>query len=177
MNIVLCGMMGVGKSSVGMCLAGKLMRSWIDTDEVIVSRYGKISDLFEYYGEHYFRDIETRVINEFSERDNLIISTGGGAVLRIENSVKLKKNGKIFYLKASPDTLVSRMPGGDVARPLLGAGGYEATKQKINSLLKARGHVYEFVADYTVITDGKTVEEVAEDIISLLPDDKKENKN
>jgi len=169
MNIVLCGMMGVGKSSVGMCLAGKLMRSWIDTDEVIVSRYGKINDIFEYYGERYFRDIETKIINEFSERDNLIISTGGGAVLRIENSVKLKKNGKIFYLKASTDTLVSRFPGGDSARPLLGAGGYNSTRQKIDSLLQTRGHIYEFVADYTVIADGKTVEEIADDIIALLP--------
>lgn len=170
MNIVLCGMMGVGKSSVGMSLAGKLRRSWIDTDEVIVSRYGKINDIFEYYGEGYFRDIETRVINEFAAKDGLVISTGGGAVLRSENSTELKKSGKIIYLKASAKTLVSRLPGGDSARPLLGTGSYEATLKKINDLLGRRGHIYEFVADYTVTTDQKSVDEVADEIISLFPD-------
>lgn len=168
MNIVLCGMMGVGKSSVGMSLAAKLMRPWIDTDEVIVSRYGKINDIFEYYGEPYFRELESRVISEAAANENIIISTGGGAVLRQENSAALKKSGKIFYLKASAKTLVSRLPGGDAARPLLGAGSYEATLKKMNELLSARGHIYEFVADYTVATDGKTVEKVAEEIISLI---------
>jgi len=168
MNIVLCGMMGVGKSSVGMSLASKLMRPWLDTDEVVVSRYGKINDIFEYYGEKYFRDLESRVINEFAAKDGLIISTGGGAVLRGENSAELKKNGKIFYLKASAETLVSRLPGGDSARPLLGTGSYEATLQKINKLLAQRGHIYEFVADYTIVTDGKTIDQVADEILSIV---------
>lgn len=172
MNIVLCGMMGVGKSSVGMCIASKLMRSWLDTDEVIVSRYGKINDIFEYYGEKYFRDIESSVIKEFAARDNLIISTGGGAVLRNENSTELKKNGKIFYLKATAETLVSRLPGGDSARPLLGAGSYEATLEKLNRLLAQRGHIYEFVADYTVVTDGKPIEQVANEIVSLAQENR-----
>lgn len=170
MNIVLCGMMASGKSSVGMCLAGKLKRAWTDTDEVIVSRYGKINDIFEYYGEKYFRDLETRIINEAAEKDGIIISTGGGAVLRIENSAALKKNGKLFYLKATAETLVSRLPGGDAARPLLGANSYDATLNRLNKLLQERGHIYEFVADYTVVVDGKTVEEISDEIISLLGD-------
>lgn len=170
MNIVLCGMMASGKSSVGMRLAGKLKRAWTDTDEVIVSRYGKINDIFEYYGEKYFRDLETRVINEAAEKDGIIISTGGGAVLRIENSAALKKNGKLFYLKATAETLVSHLPGGDAARPLLGANSYDATLNRLNKLLQERGHIYEFVADYTVVVDGKTVEEISDEIISLLGD-------
>lgn len=177
MNIVLCGMMASGKSSVGMCLAGKLKRAWLDTDEVIVSRYGKINDIFEYYGEKYFRDLETRIINEAAEKDGIIISTGGGAVLRVENSAALKRQGKLFYLKATAETLVSRLPGGDDARPLLGINSYSATLERLRKLLQERGHIYEFVADYTVVVDGKSVEAVSDEIISLVGSELGEEKD
>ena len=80
MNIVLCGMMGVGKSSVGVCIAERTGRMWYDTDVVITDRHGRISDIFEFYGEAHFRSLETEIVRELSERDGLVISTGGGLV-------------------------------------------------------------------------------------------------
>ena len=86
MNIVLCGMMGVGKSSVGIRIAERTGRMWYDTDVVITDRYGRISDIFEFYGEAHFRSLETEIVRELSERDDLVISTGGGLVLKPENN-------------------------------------------------------------------------------------------
>ncbi len=76
MNIVLCGMMGVGKTSVGIKIAELTRRRWFDTDVVITDRYGKISDIFEYYGEPHFRELETQIVSELTDKDELVISTG-----------------------------------------------------------------------------------------------------
>ena len=82
MNVVLCGMMGAGKTTVGIQIAELTGRRWYDTDGVIVDKYGKISDIFEYYGEAHFRKLETEIVKQFSTQDNLVISTGGGLVLK-----------------------------------------------------------------------------------------------
>ena len=82
MNLVLCGMMGAGKTTIGVKIAELTGRKWYDTDGVISNRYGKISDIFEFYGETHFRKIETEIVKELSKLDNLIVSTGGGLVLK-----------------------------------------------------------------------------------------------
>ena len=74
MNANLCGMMGAGKTTVGVKIAEKTDLRWYDTDEMIADRYGKISDIFEYYGEEYFRKIETGIVRELSLQDKLVIS-------------------------------------------------------------------------------------------------------
>lgn len=102
MNIILCGMMGVGKTTVGVEIAKQTGRRWYDTDQMIVDRYGKISDIFEYYGEEYFRRIETDIVKELAKKDNLVISAGGGLVLKSENNALLQENGKIVFLRARP---------------------------------------------------------------------------
>lgn len=163
MNIVLCGMMGVGKTSVGIRIAEKTGMRWYDTDAVIADRYGKISDLFEYYGESHFRTLETEIVRELSEKDGLVISTGGGLVLKAENNEMLKKGGKIFFLRASLQTLLSRVYADD-NRPLLRNG---RTEQTLGELLSERTPVYEHVADFILDTDGKSVEEVADEIVSM----------
>ncbi|MDE5897115.1 MAG: shikimate kinase [Clostridia bacterium] len=165
MNIVLCGMMGVGKSSVGIRIAEITGRLWVDTDILITDRYGKISDLFEYYGEGHFRSLETEVVRELSKKDGLIISTGGGLVLKPENSELLKQGGKIFFMRASIETLLSRVRA-DESRPLL--HNTEKTAETLGGLLSVRTPVYERVADHIVDTDGKTVEEVALEIVALV---------
>lgn len=120
MNIVLCGMMGVGKTSVGIEIARISGRRWLDTDDVITEKYGKISDIFEFYGEEYFRNIETKTIKDVSRADNMVISTGGGAVLREENVNLLKSGGcVIVYLKAEANTLLKRISARRESRPLL----------------------------------------------------------
>ncbi len=165
MNIVLCGMMGVGKTSVGIRIAELTRRRWFDTDIVISDRYGKISDLFEYYGEAHFRALETEIVKELSALDDLVISTGGGLVLKSENSELLKQNGKIVFMRASFETLLKRVRA-DETRPLLKDMG--KTAERLKELLDARTPVYEFVADTIVDTDGKSIDEIAREIVGRM---------
>lgn len=163
MNIVLCGMMGVGKSTVGVKIAELTGRRWVDTDGVITVRYGRISDIFEYYGEEHFRALETEVVRELSSQDGLVVSTGGGLVLKYENTELLREKGKIFFLRASFETLLTRVRA-DETRPLLKDTG--RTAERLGQLLRERAPVYEHVADYIVDTDGKTVEETAAEVLA-----------
>lgn len=169
MNIVLCGMMGVGKSSVGIEIARMSGRRWLDTDDVITEKHGKISDIFEFYGEEYFRNIETKTIKEISGEDNLVISTGGGAVLREENVNLLKSSTcVIVYLKAETNTLLKRISPEDESRPLLSKHSEGAMRERIEELMASRASVYEGVADFVVSTDGKSVKEVAAEVLALV---------
>ena len=165
MNIVLCGMMGGGKTRVGIRIAELTRRRWFDTDIVISDRYGKISDLFEYYGEAHFRALETEIVKELSALDDLVISTGGGLVLKSENSELLKQNGKIVFMRASFETLLKRVRA-DETRPLLKDMG--KTAERLKELLDARTPVYEFVADTIVDTDGKSIDEIAREIVGRM---------
>ncbi|MBQ8323444.1 MAG: shikimate kinase [Clostridia bacterium] len=169
MNLVLCGMMGAGKTTIGIKIAELTGRRWYDTDGVIVDKHGKISDIFEYYGEAHFRKLETEVIKELSKMDNLIISTGGGLVLKSENNVLLKENGKIVFLRASFETLSKRLIV-DGTRPLL-QSSTENIGDRLARLMKERTPVYEHVADYIVDVDNKTPEEIAKEIV-MITDEK-----
>lgn len=162
MNIILCGMMGVGKSSVGIRVAELTGRRWYDTDIVISDRHGRISDIFEYYGESHFRSLETEVVRELADRDGLVISTGGGLVLKPENAELLRANGKIFFLRASFETLLVRVRA-DESRPLLKDTG--KTAERLGELLCARTPAYEHFADCIVDTDGRSVDEIAREVI------------
>ena len=164
MNIVLCGMMGVGKSTAGVRVAELTRRKWVDTDILIENRHGKISDIFEYYGEGHFRALETELVAELAKADDLVISTGGGLVLKPENAELLKRNGKIFFLRASFETLLKRVRA-DETRPLLKDTG--KTAERLGELLCERTPVYELVADFIVDTDERTIEETAREIVRL----------
>lgn len=164
MNIVLCGMMGVGKSTVGVRVAELTRRKWVDTDILIENRHGKISDIFEYYGEGHFRALEAELVAELAKADDLVISTGGGLVLKPENAELLKRNGKIFFLRASFETLLKRVRA-DETRPLLKDTG--KTAERLGELLCERTPVYELVADFIVDTDERTIEETAREIVRL----------
>ena len=164
MNVVLCGMMGVGKSTVGMKVAERMKRRWVDTDTLIADRYGSINDIFEYYGEAHFRSLESDVTIELSKKDDLVISTGGGLVLKWENAEPLKKSGKLFFLKASVETLLARVQGDDT-RPLLRNVN---TKEKLTQLILERTPRYEHVSDYKIDTDGKSADEVANEIVAIM---------
>ena len=164
MNVVLCGMMGVGKSTVGIKVAELMKRLWLDTDTAIADRYGSINDIFEYYGEAHFRSLESQLTQELAEKDNLVISTGGGLVLKWENAELLKKKGKIFFLKASVETLLARVQGDDT-RPLLKNVN---AKEKLEQLMIERTPRYEHVADYKIETDAKSADEVAREIVALM---------
>lgn len=112
-NIVLVGMPASGKTTVGKLLAKKLGRKFVDTDELIVEKYGNITAIFESVGESGFREIESAVIKEVSALQSCIIATGGGAILRDENIDFLKQNGRIYFIDRPLEQLV-----GTADRPL-----------------------------------------------------------
>ncbi len=165
MNLILCGMMGAGKTTIGIKIAEKTGRRWYDTDGLIVDKYGKISDIFEYYGEAHFRKLETEIVKDLVKKDDLVISTGGGLVLKKENNELLQQNGKIVFLRASLETLAKRLKV-DGERPLLQTST-ESIRERLARLMKERAPVYEHVADFIVDVDGKTPEKIAEEIIAL----------
>ena len=165
MNLILCGMMGSGKTTVGVKLAELTGRDLYDTDGMIVDKYGKISDIFERYGEAHFRKLETETVRELVEKDGLVISTGGGLVLKAENNELLQRNGKIIFLRATLEILVSRL-NADGERPLLN-GEAESLQNRIQRLIDERTPSYETVADYVVDVDGKSPETIAREIIKI----------
>lgn len=168
-NLVLIGFMGVGKTTVGHFLAQALGRKFVDLDQLLEKRFQmSISQLFARFGEKAFRTEESRLIEEVSKDRGLVIATGGGVILDPQNVEHLKKRGKLVLLTATPETLITRLSL-DETRPLL---GQEMKEEKVKELLEQRKSAYEQAADLSVCTDGKTYEEVAREIMSLLASSK-----
>lgn len=160
-NIVLTGFMGAGKTEVGRELSNILGWKVIDVDDEIVRERGTtINEIFERFGEHAFREIETEMIRRVSQNRNVIISTGGGAVLREENMSTLRKNGVIIFLAVTAETVLRRTSGND-ERPLLKV---EDPLERIRELLEFRRPYYE-KADIMIDTEGKTPRLIAEEIL------------
>ena len=165
MNLILCGMMGCGKSTVGGCLAKLTSREYVDTDAVIVEKYGRIADIFERFGEGYFRDLETETVKTLTKKQALIIATGGGLILKQENVDLLKDGGKIVFLRAKIDTLFKRLQS-DKERPLLQDA--EDLRKRLEKLLSERTKRYEEAADLIVDVDDKSPEEIAGEIVKRI---------
>ncbi len=168
MNIILCGMMSSGKTTVGKALAARLLRAWVDTDSEIEKTHGKITEIFENYGEERFRCLEEETAYVLSQKDELVISTGGGFFTREKSATLLKENGKVVFLRAKLETLKERLEG-DKTRPLL--QGEEPLTQKLNRLISARYPVYEDIADFIVDVDEKSADEIVNEIISKVQKD------
>ena len=164
MILTLCGMMGVGKTTVGIKLAEIMACKCVDTDAVIEEKHGKISDIFARFGEEYFRALETETVRALIDKKDVILSVGGGLVLREENVKMLKSVGKIVHLRAKKETLVQRLSF-DTSRPLLQG---EDLEKRIEKLLQTREKVYASVADVTVDVDSKTPEEIAKEICAWI---------
>lgn len=147
-NIVLTGMPGSGKSTVGKALAERLGREFFDSDEEIVREAGKpIPEIFAQEGEAAFRDLESLVLRRLGEKDGIVLATGGGAVLREKNVDILKGNGRIFFLDAPLETLVSTAD-----RPL------SSTPEALRQRYEERYDVYCNSAD-TIIPVSRNLEE------------------
>lgn len=162
MNVVLAGMPGSGKTTVAKQLQRR-GKTVLDTDEQIVKKHGRIADIFENYGEKYFRDLETQTVREVSALSDVVIATGGGCLLREENVKLFKQSGKIVFLRTRVQTLINRVEG-DTERPLL-QGDMRA---RIEKLYNDRTPVYEKAADFIIDTDELTPEEVANKITELI---------
>jgi len=164
-NIILIGFMGTGKTAVGLELARRLGRKLVDTDELIEERAGmNIREIFERWGEEYFRELEHKSLDILAQHPpgSLVVATGGGIMLRLDNRKKLKKNGLIVLLTASPRAILrrTRQSGG---RPLLEV---RDPVERIKELLKEREPAYRH-HDLMVDTTGKSVKKAAGEIIKF----------
>lgn len=166
-NVILIGFMGSGKSSVGRKLADLLAVPCLDTDALIEEQEKMtIREIFTRMGQAYFRDAETRAVRSLTGREGrYVLSVGGGLPLRAENREILRKLGTVVYLKASVQTLAERLAR-DTTRPLL--QGEEPLEEKITRILSEREALYEEACSHVVLSDGKSVREVAQEIRRLI---------
>lgn len=164
-NIFLIGFMGTGKSTVSKELCRMLKFLEIDMDGEIENREKmKISEMFEKYGETYFRCGETKLVQEFEKKSGYVISCGGGVVLKEENVASMKRSGVVVLLTAKPQTIYERVSHSK-NRPLL---NNNMSVEHIEEMMRKREAAYEGAADITVVTDGKRPREIAEEIFLLL---------
>ncbi|NSK36111.1 shikimate kinase [Blautia schinkii] len=164
-NIFLIGFMGAGKSTISDYLKNALAMDVVEMDQCIVERQGmSISDIFETYGEEYFRELETNLLIEMQSRSNVVVSCGGGVPMRERNVAEMKKNGRVVLLTAKPETILERVRDNH-DRPLL-----ENNKNVsfIADLLEKRRAKYEAAADIVIQTDGKSELEICEELIHRL---------
>jgi shikimate kinase len=166
MNIVLIGYRGTGKSTVGKRLAARLGLELISTDVEIVKRAKQsIPEIVAQQGWEYFRDVESAVCRDLAGRDQLVIDTGGGAVLRPQNVEVLKRNGKLIWLTATVETITARI-GDDTQRPSL--TGTKSFVEEIAEVLQDRTPKYQAAADYVIRTDDRSIPQVVEAILAFL---------
>ncbi|TCP95749.1 shikimate kinase [Cricetibacter osteomyelitidis] len=165
-NIFLIGPMGAGKSTIGRQLAQLLNMEFVDSDHEIEQRAGAdISWIFDVEGEDGFRKRETRIINELSQQQGIVLSTGGGAILSKETRNHLSARGIVIYLKTSVDKQFQRTQR-DKKRPLL--QGVEDARQVLEHLAKIREPLYEEIADITFSTDEQGAKLMANQLIELI---------
>ena len=137
----------------------------IEMDQIIAEREGmSISDIFEVYGEQYFRDLETNLLIEMQSRTNVVISCGGGTPMRECNVVEMKKNGRVVLLTAKPETILDRVKDSH-DRPLI---ENNKTVPFIAELMEKRREKYEAAADIVIETDGKDELQICEELIHRL---------
>ena len=165
-NIVIVGMMGVGKSSVGKVLAKELRCKFFDSDNEIESASNlNISEIFEKYGEDYFRHAERNIIERIIlNNKNIIFSIGGGAYCNNHTIQIINSSSRVIYLKASIKTLISRLKSNFSSRPLLRG---KKLKDEIIKILNERQKYYDR-ADYVFEVDNLHINEIVEKIINIL---------
>jgi shikimate kinase len=145
-NIVLTGIMGCGKTTVAAILSEDLGMPYVDTDEMVEKAYGSIPKLFE-KGEEFFRDAESRVVEEVSGYTGHVVSTGGGVVLRKGNMDALKRGGIVFFIDRPVDMIIDTIDTSN--RPLLASGS-----QALREIYEKRYPLYVSSCDYRIFSDG-----------------------
>ncbi len=161
--VILVGMMGSGKSSVGRCLAEQLGVPFRDTDSMLQNLIGRpVRQMFGLYGEESFREFEAKILKDLQPGD-FVLSTGGGIILRPENWDELRRIGTTYYLRVAPETLISRLAVSKNRRPLLDLENWE---DRLREILADRLPIYE-QADHTVEVQDEAIEVVATKIRAL----------
>jgi len=153
-NVFFVGLMGAGKTTVGRAVARRLDRPFFDSDHEIEARTGaRIPVIFELEGEGGFRDRESQVISDLTGQQDIVLATGGGAVLRPENRLALRNNGLVVYLRANPHDLWLRTRR-DKNRPLLQT---EDPKGRLEELYEVRDPLYRECAHFVIETGRPSV--------------------
>lgn len=164
-NIFLIGPMGAGKSTIGRQLAQMLGMEFIDSDAEIEQRAGAdISWIFDVEGEAGFRKREERILNELTQGQGIVLSTGGGSILSKDNRNVLSARGIVVYLETTVDKQFERTQR-DKKRPLLQS---EDPRQVLEELAKVRNPLYEEIADITLQTDEQNAKVMATQIIDMM---------
>lgn len=164
-NIFLIGFMGSGKSTIARFFSKETGYELVEMDETIEKEANAtINEIFEKHGESYFRDLESDLVKRITEKGGAVVSCGGGVVLREENVSDMKKNGKIIYLSATPDTIFMRVRH-STTRPLLNGN---MNVEYIRGLMEKRLPIYENAADVVVDVNNKEKSEIVAEILSIV---------
>jgi len=163
-NIILTGFMATGKTTVGKLLANRLGYDFVDTDALIEERTGqKVADIFRVQGEAAFRTMEADIARELSDKEGLVISTGGRLMLDPVNAAALSRQGRVFCLVATPEEILKRASEDGNERPLLEVPD---PMQRVVELMQQRE------GDYTpfsqMVTSGKTPDEVVQELLCRI---------
>lgn len=158
-NLILIGMMGSGKSTIGRTIGDQLGWKHLDTDKMIEDMQGMtIREIFDRYGESHFRSLEAKLVEQLKTVESTVISTGGGIILNHLNTMTLRKMGLIVYLRANPKTLTANLKGHTKSRPLL-------DHQSIEVICKVRDPLYrnsaELVIDIDLLSNQEIVDVIA----------------
>jgi len=165
-NIFLVGPMGAGKTTIGRQLAREMKKEFVDSDHEIEERSGaNISWIFDVEGEAGFRKREKKVIEELTGRKDIVLATGGGAVLAPENRKYLHSRGTVIYLMATIGQQVERTKH-DQRRPLI--QDVDDIRGKLTELMEIRDPLYREIADYVVITNRRSPKSVSTEIMKQL---------
>jgi shikimate kinase len=166
MKIILVGMMGSGKTTIGRALSKFLDLEFIDLDHAIESHTGvKVSTIFEIEGEAGFRDRESMALSEILQNDNFVLATGGGAILSDDNrNLILKSEAHVVYLKADTETILHRLKN-DQSRPLLNNPN---KKEALEKLMKSREELYESVSNISIDTRNAKSNIIVKKIIEMI---------
>ena len=164
-NIFLIGLMGAGKTTIGRQLANELSLEFVDSDHEIESRTGvTVTHIFDIEGEAGFRKRETAILDELTQKNGIVLATGGGAILKAENRQFLMSRGTTIYLYADIDTLLERTSK-DRNRPLLQT---EDPRAKLEDLLKKRDPLYRETADIIIDTGKDSIRLALKEILDKL---------
>ncbi len=164
-HIFLIGFMGCGKSTCARYLCRMTGAAQMEMDQAIVAEQGMaITKIFAEHGEAYFRDLETDLIRSMKERESMVVSCGGGAVLREENVVLMKEYGMVVLLTATPETIFDRVKH-STDRPVLNGN---MNVEYIAELMEKRREKYEAAADIVISTEMKNVREICEEILEKI---------
>ncbi len=168
LNLYLIGPMGAGKSTIGKNLARELKLEFFDADQEIEKRTGAdIGWIFDVEGEDGFRVREAKVIDDLTQKQGIVLATGGGAIIEPDNRKHLAARGTVVYLYTTVEQQIERTLR-DKRRPLLQTDDKEET---LKDLMIEREHLYKEIADIVVSTDQRTVKSVAQEVLKLLEQD------